>query len=103
MLMRVLPVAALGTLLAGCATDGQFATLSKGACEAFPRPQYQIKGKTSYDQKWSDEVTEAGVAGCKWQRPDRRPAELDAPKMPVKAPPAPPKKPTFLQRWRGIH
>jgi hypothetical protein len=90
----------------GCASNHDLATLSDGACKAFPRPVYQIKGKTSYDQKWADQVTEAGVAGCHWQRPDRRPASLDP--MPVKAPvaapavaPAPAKKPGLLQRLRS--
>lgn len=91
--------AALGILLlagvlSGCATNRSFATLESGACSAFPRPQYQVKGETSYDQRWADETTEAGVAGCGWKRPQTRPANL----MPVKAPSA---KATFKQRWLG--
>jgi hypothetical protein len=65
-------------------------------CDAFERPQYQIAGKTPYDQEWADKTTEAGVAGCKWERPEARPAALDAP---AAAPPkpAPTKK---LSLWK---
>lgn len=72
----VLGTAGLGILLTGCATNPQFASL-EGTCSAFPRPEYQIKGKTKYDQTWADKITEAGVAGCRWDRPLRRPPELD--------------------------
>jgi hypothetical protein len=99
----------LGTLLAGCAST-KFATLSDGACKAFPRPEYQVKGATRYDQKWVDETTEAGVAGCGWNRPAHRPTYLNP--MPVKAPiaapapwpdavPMPAKKPSFFNRLRS--
>jgi hypothetical protein len=64
--------------LTGCASNRQFATLTGGACSAFPAPTVQIKGRTSMDQRWADETTEAGVAGCGWKRPARRPASLDA-------------------------
>lgn len=47
-------------------------------CDAFPRPEFQIRGASSYDQDWADRTTEAGVAGCKWQRPVVRPPQLDA-------------------------
>lgn len=100
-------VAALGTLLAGCVTNGTFATLGSsdpsapdaGACSAFPRPQYQIRGATPYDQQWADTTTEAGVAGCKWERPQPRPAALDA--APTVAPKPAVKKKRFLDRFRG--
>lgn len=108
--MRVMLVASLGLPLMACASNHDLATLSNGACSAFPRPVYQVKGKTSYDQRWADETTEAGVAGCHWKRPARRPASLDP--MPVKAPvvstvkpwpdqPLPKKKPSLLQRLRA--
>lgn len=108
--MPVIAAAALGLSLTACASNHDFATLSDGACKAFPRPQYQIKGKTAYDQKWADETTEAGVAGCHWPRPARRPASLEP--MPVKAPVAAapavepwpvsaPKKPSLFQRLRS--
>lgn len=82
-------VAALGTLLTGCVTNDTFATLGSsdpasadaGACSAFPRPEYQIRGATPFDQKWADVVTEVGVAGCKWERPMPRPAAMDVPRF----------------------
>jgi hypothetical protein len=106
-------VGALGLSLTACATSHDFATLSDGACKAFPRPTYQVKGKTAYDQRWADETTEAGIAGCHWQRPLKRPASLDP--MPLKAvakaieptvqpwpdQPLPVKKPSLLQRLRS--
>lgn len=98
MLMTVMLLAVTGTLCAGCATSGNFATLSSGACSAFPPPQYQIKGQTSYDQKWADETTEAGVAGCSWHRPKARPPSLKAPIAAL-----PPPKATFRQRWLTLH
>jgi hypothetical protein len=95
--------AAIGMLLAGCAHNDGFATLTGvngtgGACSAFEAPKYAIAGKTAYDQKWADKTTEAGVAGCKWKRPQPRPALLDAKPMPVKALPA--KKPHWYDRFR---
>lgn len=75
----------------GCASNQKFATLQDGACNAFPRPQFQVKGQTSYDQRWADETTEAGVAGCGWHRPQVRPASL--------TPSQPSPKATFKQRW----
>lgn len=68
--------------LTACADKNVFGTLTGadakggGVCSAFPRPPYAIAGKTAYDQKWADETTEAGVAGCRWDRPAPRPADL---------------------------
>lgn len=96
--MTVTVAVALGALLTGCADKDRFATMIGGACEGFERPEYEIKGKTPYDQKWADKQTEAGVAGCNWERPKPRPASLDAKPMPVKAP-QPMKPATFRDRW----
>lgn len=74
-------------LLTGCASSTRFATLTNGACSAFPAPAVQIKGRTQADQRWADETTEAGIAGCGWKRPARRPAAMDA--RPVAAAPVP--------------
>lgn len=102
------PVALLvgsGMSLTGCVTDGAagFGTFSGklgGVCDAFERPTYQIAGKTPYDQEWADKTTEAGVAGCKWERPAARPAELDA-VVPTPAPKPAPKKPTIWSHVRS--
>lgn len=62
-------------------TDGVgFKTFSGplgGVCDAFPAPQYQVLGRTAYDQDWIDKSVEAGVAGCGYARPEARPAALD--------------------------
>ena len=71
---------ALGTLLQGCATDN-VGTLDAGA--ALPRAQYQILGKTKYDQAWVDKTIEGEVAGFHFARPLKRPASLDAAKVVV--------------------
>lgn len=55
----------------------QFASV-EGACAAFARPEYAIKGKTRYDQYWISIMIETGIAGCGWKRPLPRPASLDA-------------------------
>ena len=95
-------VVGLGTLASGCAHKSSFQTFSGaqghgvGACSAFEAPQYQIKGQTGYDQKWADKTTEAGVAGCDWKRPAKRPASLNPKPVLVKDDPAPT---TFKKRW----
>jgi hypothetical protein len=88
----------IGILASGCATSHNFATLSNGACSAFPAPKYQIKGQTSYDQKWADKTTEAGVAGCDWKRPAKRPASLNPKPVAAKLEPDPAPT-TFKKRW----
>jgi hypothetical protein len=116
-LMTVMLLASSGMLLAGCVTDGSFATL-KGASNSFVAPKYQVLGKTRYDQKWIDQTTEAGIAGFGWKRPAKRPAALNP--KPVKSEPDPyacfgaerykamsegrtcaddPKPTTFRKRW----
>ena len=66
---------AIGTLLAGCATDN-VGTIDAGA--ALPRANYQVLGKTKYDQTWIDKTIEGEVAGFGFSRPLKRPASLDA-------------------------
>lgn len=67
-----------GTLLAGCAGPGKLQTFVGGTCQALPQAEYQIKGKTRYDQVWIDKTIEGEVAGCQWERPKARPASWDA-------------------------
>jgi hypothetical protein len=91
----------------GCASSPGFGTFtgpSGGVCDAFERPPYQVLGKTPYDQDVADKWTEAGVAGCKWERPGARPAELDAVAAinAVVAPkPAPAKKVSIWKRVKS--
>lgn len=95
-------MAGLGISLAGCASvpDPRIATLSNGACKAFTRPQYALKGVTEYDQAWADDYIETGVGACGWKRPEPRPKSWDKPKVVTPAPAAikPKKKPGFLRR-----
>lgn len=99
--MHALILVALGISLAGCASSNSgVASLTGGACKAFDRPPYAIKGATPYDQAWADDQVEAGVGGCGWARPKPRPASLDKPKALTVAPVAikPKKKPGFFKR-----
>lgn len=109
--MTVIALAAAGMLLAGCASDKKdFSSMTgakgdgnAGACAAFDRPAFRVLGKTDYDQQWVDKQTEAGVAGCGWERPSERPPEWDKPLSgPVKAvePPAA-KKPGVWSRVKS--
>lgn len=66
---------ALGIPLAACA-NGKFVTLS-AAGQDFPQADYQILGKTKYDQTWIDKTIESEIAGFGFSRPSKRPASLD--------------------------
>lgn len=94
-----------GMLLQACANNDKFASLTgpDGACSGFVAPPYAVKGKTRYDQQWADTQTEAGIAGCGWERPKARPLALDAKPvaakpMYVKAPPITPNA-QVKRRW----
>ena len=63
--------------LLGCATGSNFANV-KYVGDSFPRAQYEVKGKTRYDQIWISETISAEVAGFGFKRPLRRPASYDA-------------------------
>ncbi len=89
-------------LTSGCASNDKFASLTgpDGACSAFVAPPYVVKGRARYDQQWIDTQTEAGVAGCGWERPKVRPVSIDAkPKTTTVIYKAPPKvaKPAWWQ------
>lgn len=103
--MPVALLASSGILLLGCVTDSGFGTFTGklgGVCDAFERPTYQVLGKTPYDQGIADNWTEAGVAGCKWERPAVRPAELDSPAVAAPLPkPAPVKKASVWKRVKS--
>lgn len=97
--------------MTGCANKSGFTTFGGqvdgvelgGVCQAFPRPEYQIKGATPYDQEWADKTTEAGVAGCNWQRPEARPAHLAVdPQALVKFEPPVPAKPKKKSLWKRL-
>lgn len=74
---RLLALVALSVAVAGCAST-QPASVKGGECRVFERPRYSVLGRTSYDQQWIDGNVEAGVAACRWPRPEPRPERLDA-------------------------
>lgn len=87
-------------LLAGCATP-TIGSVTGGECKlpGLHTPIYAVKGKTTYDQEWIDDATEALVRGCKQVRPKARPVSLDAPKgTPSATVIMPPKKKHWWQR-----
>lgn len=51
----------------------------KGECRVYKRAAYAYAGKSRHDQQWIDEQIESGVAGCRFKRPDPRPAAWDGP------------------------
>lgn len=65
-------------LLTGCASP-PIGSVAGGECKLVSAPSYAVKGKTSYDQEWVDDTTEALVRGCKQPRPKARPASIDNP------------------------
>lgn len=75
----VLRLGLLGTivLLAGCAGRQLPADVAGGECKTFVRADYEILGKTRWDQAWIDNIIETGVASCGWPRPKVRPTNWD--------------------------
>jgi hypothetical protein len=51
---------------------------TKDAGAALPRAEYQILGKTKFDQLWIDKTIEGEVKGFGFKRPLKRPASFDA-------------------------
>jgi hypothetical protein len=74
-LVRLAPIGVLALTMAACGTLRP-ASVGGGECRVFERPEYAVLGRTRYDQNWIDSNTEAGVAACGWQRPNRRPQVL---------------------------
>lgn len=96
-LMLLLPAAAL---LSGCETTSEaLHSIPGGECKAFERPPYAVKGKTRYDQGVVDNFVETGVGACHWDRPARRPPELDRPAATAaSAVPLPKPRPGIIHR-----
>lgn len=84
-IIYLLPILFLG----GCQTT-TIGSVVGGECRLVRTPTYAVKGRTTYDQGWVDDTTEALVRGCKQARPKARPASLDAqvPKAAKKVAPA---------------
>lgn len=71
-------------LVAGCA-GGPVGSITGGECKIVHTPEYSVRGKTQYDQRWVSGTTESLVRGCGQPRPKARPASFDAPPVAVKA------------------
>ncbi|MGK7056950.1 hypothetical protein AB4853_10750 [Bradyrhizobium sp. 1050_B9_N1_2] len=95
---RLASIALLALLLAGCASHGP-ASIAGGECRIFEAPQYEVRGHRAYDQDWIDSQVEGGVGGCRWKRPQPRPASIDA-GPPAKAAAAPAKRRGIVARIR---
>ncbi len=65
-------------LLLGACASQPIGSVAGGECKLTSAPPYAVRGKTTYDQGWIDDTTEALVRGCKQPRPKKRPAELDS-------------------------
>lgn len=99
---KIILILALAFPLSGCLTSNGPASISGGECKVFLSPQYAVKGKTSYDQGYIDDVVESGVSACGWPRPAVRPKEFDAPKNTPRIATERPKKEGFIQRTKKV-
>lgn len=78
--MRLIPPATvfvLAGLLAGCG-DPRPGSVSEGECRVFRAAAVETCGLTQADQDAIDENTEAGIAACRWRRPEPRTPSCDA-------------------------
>ncbi|WP_158669496.1 hypothetical protein [Bradyrhizobium guangdongense] len=75
-MIKIIAIILLAPLLAGCASRGP-ASIAGGECKIFEAPKYEVRGKAAYDQDWIDSTVEGGVGGCRWKRPQPRPAGLN--------------------------
>lgn len=97
-LLAMLPVLAVGMC-----QHADVGSILGGECKLVHSPQYAVLGRTSYDQIWINQTTEAVVTGCNQDRPKVRPASLDAPKKAAVTAAAPKVKPKGrLRRWFGV-
>ena len=76
---RLASVALLASapILGGCFQTGPVGSTVGGECRIVSAPRYEVLGKTSFDQRWISDTTEAIVVGCRQPRPGRRPPGLD--------------------------
>ncbi|MDX3971183.1 MAG: hypothetical protein QHD01_31945 [Bradyrhizobium sp.] len=98
-MIKMIPIALLAAVLAGCASRGP-ASIAGGECRIFEAPQYEVRGKRQYDQDWIDSQVEGGVGGCRWKRPQPRPASIDAAPAPRTASAKPAKRRGIVARIR---
>ena len=100
MIRHLIVLILIAIAVASCATQ-PIGSVAGGECRVTHTPTYAVRGKTTYDQGWIDDTTEALVRGCKQKRPSARPASLDAA---VKAVPLPTAKPVpvKLHWWQKL-
>lgn len=72
-------------ILAGCAGGAGSLTGTVVGTQNLRTPEYEVKGRTAYDQRWINITTEALVDGFGQPRPKARPKEFDAPRPKAKA------------------
>jgi hypothetical protein len=73
MRVSLIVVIAIAGLLGACSKDMKPASILGGECHIFHPPGYIVKGKTRFDNVWIEDTTEAGITGCGWERPHKRP------------------------------
>jgi hypothetical protein len=87
--------------------------VSEGECKVFRAAAVETCGLTQADQDAIDENTEAGVAACRWKRPEPRTPSCADPRIEIAAPRVPkpvdasgnppaPKKRTIMDLLRGV-
>lgn len=97
-------IASIGCLLLASCAGTAPGSIAGGTCQIVHTPEYSVRGRTAYDQRWVAVTTEALVDGCGQPRPKARPASFDAPKpravkqVAPKAKPEPPPKRRWWQR-----
>jgi hypothetical protein len=101
-LARALMTLTLAMTLAACGHSPPVSVTS-GEARAIEPPEFEVRGATTFDQRWIDATVEAGVTGLGWPRPKPRPANLDKPfePPPVAKPPVKKKKRGLLKRLIG--
>lgn len=101
--MRSLWILFAAVSLAGCATSSLPASVAGGECKIIPRAEYEVVGKTQYDQDFADATVVAGQS-CGYPLPKPRPPSFDEPSrgsaVPTAQLPAP-RKPSLWQRTKA--
>lgn len=81
-------LAAVGTLLAGCASDHRLIRLKDGAKDIFEQPPCAVKATTRIGQRWVDTTTESGISALGWKRPSQKCADKKTEPKPLIPAPA---------------
>jgi len=65
--MKIIAMAALALLLAGCASNRPASV--DGECKVFTDPGFAVQGKRLKDKQWIGKTQEQGIQVCGWARP----------------------------------